>query len=346
VLTRTADVRSRPPASPPGAGGLTVSVVVPTVNRTRLLHLCLLALARQERRPAQVIVVAREDDEPTLGYLARGAPADLPLSIVRVSVPGMVAALNAGLAAATGDIVAFTDDDAAPRPDWIERLVRHYEADAGVAGVGGRDWIEAEAAVPPQRNVGLVQWFGRMIGNHHLGVGPARDVDVLKGVNMSFRRVALGELRFDTRLRGTGAQIHNEVGFCLWLRRRGWRLIYDPAVAVDHAVGPRPSHDQRHSVDAGAVRDSVHNETLALLDHLPPARRAVFLLWALLVGTRAAPGAVQCVRFLVQRQPAPFLRLRASYAGRLDAVRSWWASARAAGQPASVQLEPGRLPRA
>lgn len=42
----------------------------------------------------------------------------------------------------------------------------------------------------------LVQWFGRVIGNHHLGTGGVREVDILKGVNMSFRQTAPGFLQF------------------------------------------------------------------------------------------------------------------------------------------------------
>src|SRR5712692_3179201 len=48
---------------------------------------------------------------------------------------GVVSAYNLGLKESKGDVVAFTDDDAVPKPDWIERLVRAYSP--GVGGVGG-----------------------------------------------------------------------------------------------------------------------------------------------------------------------------------------------------------------
>jgi cellulose synthase/poly-beta-1,6-N-acetylglucosamine synthase-like glycosyltransferase len=116
--------------------------------------------------------------------------------------------MNAGLDAACGDIIAFTDDDAAPHTDWLERIEAHFLSDTNIGGVGGRDWVyhgtqleEGEREV-----VGQVQWFGRVIGEHHLGVGEAREVDVLKGVNMSFRRSAIGNaLRSaDARYRSPG----------------------------------------------------------------------------------------------------------------------------------------------
>ena len=56
---------------------------------------------------------------------------------------------------------------------------------------------------------------------------------------MSFRRGAVEGIRFDERLRGTRAQQRADCAFCLVVKRAGWRLIYDPAVAVDHYPAPR-----------------------------------------------------------------------------------------------------------
>ena len=140
-----------------GADLLTVSVVVPTFRRTAHLQRCLSALAEQRRRPEQVVVVVRDTDEATRAYLAAGTPPGLSVEVVGVGVPGMVAALNAGLCAARGDIVAFTDDDAAPWPDWIERLRQHFESEPHLGGVGGRDWIPGFERAKPRRDVGRLQ---------------------------------------------------------------------------------------------------------------------------------------------------------------------------------------------
>ena len=214
--------------------------------------------------------------------------------------PGVVAALNAGLAAVKGDILSITDDDAAPHPDWLERINAHFISDSCIGGVGGRDWIHRDTKIEDDSRlvVGKLQWFGRVIGNHHLGVGEPREVDVLKGVNMSFRTQAIGQLRFDERMRGTGAQVHFEMAFTLALKRAGWKMIYDPSVAVDHYPAQRFDEDQRHNFNEIALINLVHNETLVLLEHLPPLRRAVFLLWAILVGTRDSFGLVQWLRLL------------------------------------------------
>jgi hypothetical protein len=171
--------------------------------------------------------------------------------------------------------------------------------------------------------VGQVQWFGRVIGEHHLGVGEAREVDVLKGVNMSFRRSAIKEMRFDERMRGTGAQVHFELAFCLPLRRAGWKLIYDPRVAVNHYPAKRFDEDRRNEFNDMALMNQVHNETLVLLENLPPVRRAVFLVWAILVGTQDALGFVQCLRFLPSQGSLAGQKWFASLRGRWQGWLSW-----------------------
>jgi len=271
------------------------------------------------------LVVVRDTDTDTWTFLESLDSDTLPLRTATVTVSGVVAALNVGLDAARGDIIAITDDDAAPHTDWLERIEAHYLSDSRVGGVGGRDWVYhgTELEDGTRQVVGKVQWFGRVIGDHHLGVGSAREVDVLKGANMSYRRAALGGLRFDERMRGTGAQVHFEMASCLTLRRAGWKLIYDPAVAVDHFEGRRFDEDQRHTFSDIALHNVVHNETLILLEHLSPLQRIAFLLWAIVVGTRSTYGFVQWMRFLPSEGGLAGRKLVASIQGRWQGWQTW-----------------------
>ena len=64
----------------------------------------------------------------------------LPLTAVAVSADAnFLNQLNVGIGATIESIVAITDDDAEPRPDWLARLIGHF-AVKSVGGVGGRDW--------------------------------------------------------------------------------------------------------------------------------------------------------------------------------------------------------------
>jgi GT2 family glycosyltransferase len=301
----------------------TVSVIVPSWRRPDALARCLRALAAQTQPPIEVVVAARADDADTTRVVAALGPAyPVPLRRASTAEPGVIAAKNAALPECRGEVVALTDDDAEPGADWIERL-RACFADPRVAGVGGRDWQPLERG--NRETVGRVQWFGRVIGNHHLGAGPRRDVDVLKGVNCAFRAPLLRQLGFDDRLAGRGAQMFWELALCLPLRRAGWRLVYDPAIAVEHHIAPRHDDDQRHrGVFAAAPQaDAVHNETLVLLEHLRGAARLAFGAWALLVGTRLEPGLAQLPRLLFGGDRHAFARWRATLEGRRRGWRRW-----------------------
>jgi cellulose synthase/poly-beta-1,6-N-acetylglucosamine synthase-like glycosyltransferase len=277
-----------------------------------------LALQKQTKPVHQVIVVVRDTDAQTWEFLSQFNAENLPIQPVKVTQSGVVAALNAGLAAVEGDIVSITDDDAAPHPDWLERIVAHFSCDSRLGGLGGRDWVHHGSKLEDESRliVGRLQWFGRVIGNHHLGVGEPREVDVLKGVNMSFRQEAIGQLRFDQRMRGTGAQVHFEMAFTLTLKRAGWKIIYDPNVAVDHYPAQRFDEDQRNNFNEVAFINLVHNETLVLLEYLPFSRRIVFLLWSIFVGTCDSLGLVQWVRFLPSQGQLASKKLLASWRGR------------------------------
>ena len=301
------------------------TVIIPTYRRPHDLARCLQALTQQVSLPAEVIVVVRDQDVDTWAMLETLKSLSLPLKPVTVTVPGVIAAMNAGVAAASGDFIAFTDDDAAPHPDWLQRIESHFLADDRVGGVGGRDaiqrsepWFESERAV-----VGILQWHGRLIGEHHCGVGAAREVDVLKGVNMSFRRSVFDIFQFDPRFRGKGAQVHFELAFCLALKRQGWKLIYDPAIVVDHYSVQRFDEDQRESFNSVAFANAVHNETLALLEHLSTTRQIAFWLWAVLIGTTQAFGLMQWIRYLPSQGSLATEKWLTSMQGRWQGWQTW-----------------------
>jgi GT2 family glycosyltransferase len=301
-----------------------IALIVPTYRRPEDLRRCLHAIAHQRRPADQVIVVRREDDELSREVLGRSLPDGLVLSIITVRTAGVVAALNAGLEAVNADIVAFTDDDAAPRPDWLLQIATRFAEDPRLGGLGGRDWVHQHGRTEADSRyiVGRVTWFGRCIGHHHLGVGPAREVDTLKGVNMSFRMRALRDVRFDSRLRGNGAQVCNEMGVSLAVKRRRWKLLYDPQIAVDHYPAERHDEDQRNTFSREAIYNAAFNETLLLCEHFGRGRRYLFMAWALAIGHHAAPGLFQWLRLLISEPRTATTRFRLTCAARLAAWRA------------------------
>lgn len=271
----------------------------------------------------EIVVGMRDDDHDTAAALdAIAGSLGVPVVRAPTAEPGVIAAMNAALARCRGDIIALTDDDTEPRADWVERLVRAFD-DPNVGGAGGRDWQPLERG--DREDVGRVQWFGRVIGNHHLGAGPARAVDVLKGANAAFRAPLLRAAGFDRRLEGAGAQMFWELALCLPLRRAGWTLIYDPAIAVEHHIAPRHDDDQRHrgTFAAPPQVQAVHNETLVMLEHQRGAARLAFILWAVLVGTRIEPGLAQLPRLLLAGDGHAFARWSSTLRGRWRGFAHW-----------------------
>lgn len=309
----------------------TITVLIPTYRRPNDLGRCLGALEDQVRVPDEILVVVRDDDTETQDLLASSAPKSTVLRTVSVGTRGTVAALNAGLEAARGDIISFTNDDAAPHPDWLARVEEHFRTDPKLGGVGGRDWVRYGDRINDgtREVVGKVRWFGRTIADHHLGAGEPREVDILKGVNMSYRRAAIRDVRFDERLLLAGG-VHpmEDYLFSMETKRAGWKILYDPAVAVDHhqaqrLEGHRSFKAGQQLFDSTTVTNRVHNHTLMLLESFSPLRRLAFMFWAFLVGSRNAFGLLQWLRFLPGEGRLAWDKLRASWKGRLKGYKTW-----------------------
>jgi len=299
-----------------------IDVVVPSYRRPLALGDCLDALAHQTLAPARVFVVARPDDLPT-HEAVRAAQVRhreaLRVEVVAVHEPGLVAALRAGTAATTAARVAFTDDDAAAHTHWLAGLEALLD-EPGVGAAGGRDLVPGELE-PGRRTVGVLAPWGRYTGDHHLGRGPARDVHVVKGVNMAYRVEALALPRPGS-LAGHGAEIHSEELMCAWARSRGWRVRYDPAVTVDHrlrndeSVGKPGDTRGRES----HWRDGAHNRMLGTIA-TDPDRGPVHVAYGFLVGSREAPGAGRALVAIARREHRVLERVRASFAGQAAATR-------------------------
>ncbi len=127
-----------------------VSVVVPAHNAARTLSACLDSVYAQTHRPHQVIVV---DDGSTDGtariaaahaarvaeaQAAGGAPGGPPCTLIRLSPNrGVSAARNAGIAAATGEVLFFLDSDEALTPDSVANALEILERDPECGCVHG-----------------------------------------------------------------------------------------------------------------------------------------------------------------------------------------------------------------
>ncbi len=306
-----------------------LGTVIASFRRAEDLARCLDSLSRLATPPAETVVVARPEDAATIEATSEAARrhASLRARVVFVDAPGLVAARNAGLDAIETDLVAFIDDDTVVPPDWASRIVAHFAADPRLGALGGRDRCHDGTGFDDRRAepVGRVQWFGRLIGNHHLGFGPPREAEWLKGANMIYRRVAVGTLRFSSDLRGRSAQPADDIAFSLAVTRSGWRTLYDPAVTLDHYASRRaePRHyvGTRELADPDGYYDFCFNSVIAVWPYLSPERRAVHALWSFAVGIALRPGLVQLVRLAPRQRGAAWRRFLIAQRAQWDASR-------------------------
>jgi glucosyl-dolichyl phosphate glucuronosyltransferase len=219
-------------------GPVEVSVVICTYSQRRWPDLvrAIESVRSQAPTPREVIIVA--DYNAALYEQARRQWPDV-IVVENRSIRGLSGARNTAVARASGDVVAFLDDDAVADRLWLERIANVYD-EPGVVAVGG--------AVVPEWVRGRPRWFPPefdwVVGCSHSGM-PRTPLDVrnLVGANMSLRRDAVVRLGgFQTglgRVDGVPSGCE-ETELCIRIREhwpRG-RIVYDPSVVVRHTVPP------------------------------------------------------------------------------------------------------------
>jgi glycosyltransferase involved in cell wall biosynthesis len=150
---------------------------------------------------------------------------------------GLLKSRNRGAEIASGDVVAFMDDDAVADPEWIERLVRAYEDEDAIA-VGGRmtaEWVAGKPSFLPEE-------FYWLVGVTHRGFADEPgEVRNTFGSNISFRSDVFEELDgFDLEIGGRKGDVNLQGGETeVCARRRsqyGQGVWYDPNAIVAHKV--------------------------------------------------------------------------------------------------------------
>lgn len=235
------------------------SVIIPTYNRKPLLLRCLAATTRLDYPDYEIIVA---DDGSTDGSL--DAARHLFPNVRYLPHPtnsGEPAARNRGLRTATGEIIAFTDDDCVPPPDWLQRHARYY-TDPQIAAVGGPqiaptpNFFEKFDTVRYGVKFQKLQTIESISQFEHLITG-----------NLSVRHEVLARVGpFDEAFL-TGC----DSDFIRRLSRAGYRFVRDPDLQVEHLKVYRLGSylQMRFHRGCGSVMTDVKEGTLELRRFLP-----------------------------------------------------------------------------
>jgi glycosyltransferase involved in cell wall biosynthesis len=268
-----------------------LSVVVCTYHRYDALVVCLQALRSGiQTAPEQSYEVIVIDNTPKPARQTQrnfdGAKSKNGKWIACDEI-GLSHARNAGLAAASGEIVAFIDDDAIAVPQWVEEIIAAFERHPDVLAVGGKVVPEYPHGFEPAwltpkltELLSCIDWGDKE--------RPLREGEWIVGANMAFRRsvFANGSI-FDAALgrKGSLGLLSNED--IAIIRRIGRdRILYDPAMLVRHVIPrDRLTHawfrkrvfwqalsDQLAGIDVPAS-ESAWQEIRQIIPRLPAERR-------------------------------------------------------------------------
>ncbi len=195
-----------------------VSVVVCTYNGARIIQDCLEGLMELDYPNFEVLIVNDGSTDETAQIVAQ-----YPFRLINTTNHGLSSARNTGMEAATGEIIAYTDDDARPDPQWLRYLAWTFITE-DFAGVGGPN------IAPPGDG-----WLADCVAN--APGGPVhvllsdREAEHIPGCNMAFRREVLQVVGgCDHRYRTAG----DDVDLCWRVQQQGGKLGFSPAAMVWH----------------------------------------------------------------------------------------------------------------
>ena len=266
-----------------------ISVVICTRDRPERLQTWLRCLSRQEYPRFEVVVV---DNAPASDavrtFVGAAQGGGVTLRYVPEPRAGKSWALNAGIAASAGEIIAFCDDDGEADRHWLAGIACGFARGDDIGSVTGMvlpAWLETPAQeLFEQLGKGRGRGFSRQLLSVHGPQNPLYPVPPFGiGANMAFRREALARIGgFDVALgTGTPARAAEDLLALTMVLLAGYRIAYEPAALM--------RHDHRRDLDGLRRQIEGYGVGLtayyaALLRHRPSVLPALMRLAPIGVG--------------------------------------------------------------
>jgi glucosyl-dolichyl phosphate glucuronosyltransferase len=219
-----------------------LTLIVATRNRPESLRRLLTQLEFPRERNWELVVVDNGSADDQAELLQKTA-ASAGVRVVREPRRGKGNALNAGIEAARGELLVFSDDDIEPSPGWLEQLLAASQRHPDAEVFGGRILIRSQSVpgwIQRSRNLQEI-----LLTEHDLGDEerqyPSNRFPL--GPNMAVRRRALAGFAapWDPQL-GPGSSLpvgDERCFFCNIGQGGGCKRIYVPAAVVYHRIEGR-----------------------------------------------------------------------------------------------------------
>lgn len=207
-----------------------VSIIITTRNRGAFLRESLDALRHvfiPEGLEPELLIVDNGSTDDTALIARSTSIAGMVVRYLRESQPGQTRARNRGIAASTGEVIIFVDDDVQPCPEWLaamcETAVRHHPC-AVAGGVTLAPHLLRSWMTPLHRSwLASTEWLD------------PRDPRGMVGANMAFSRDVLQRVpAFDLELGPGALGFGDEQLFALQLLEAGFRIVPRVDVCVEH----------------------------------------------------------------------------------------------------------------
>jgi O-antigen biosynthesis protein len=258
-------------------GSESVTVVICTRNRAEALRVCLRSVRLLEHGAVEFVIVDNAPaDDSTREIIMEIAVEDSRFRYVREPHPGLTWARNRGLAHATGEIIAYTDDDVRVDRLWIKGLLRGFHRRADVACVTGLVASASLELAAEQYFDARVSWSStcepRVYDARHGPAGielhPYAAGGFGTGANFAFRTRLLREIGgFDESLPGA-----EDLDIFVRSLRAGYSISYEPAALVWH----------KHRTDQGDLSRQMYaygRDLSAYLFKYASSRRSALDVW-------------------------------------------------------------------
>jgi glycosyltransferase involved in cell wall biosynthesis len=226
------------------------SIIVCTLNRSKALH-DLLKSIKDLEVPAglqwEIVAIDNDSSDDTRSVVQEFAKSSgLNVRYYLEARRGKSFALNTGISEATGEILAFTDDDCILPKNWLAVLVGEFAADPELSGLGGRVLRYNEL----DRPVTIMKHPYREV------YSPISNLGLIYGCNMAFRRRMFDAVGpFDVKL-GPGTKtgaIFEDIDFVYRVYAQAGKIVYSPDLVVYHNHGRRTDTQVRSLIRKYAI---------------------------------------------------------------------------------------------
>jgi len=228
------------------SSGPKASVVICTCDRSELLVRSIRSVCEQKppHQDFELIIVNNQPAQDLSDVITPLQTEFFPsephrLRLVVCPIRGLSFARNAGLAEARGEVVAFLDDDALAREDWLAALVAAFDANPDLGVVGGPVLVQPPCPAPRWYHPSFLRFWSHF---EPKATGLVRAADWMAfpyGANWSARRALLyriGGFRAGYGRGGRRCDLGEEMVAALQIQRLGAAVGIEPAAVVDHCV--------------------------------------------------------------------------------------------------------------